>query len=150
MWHWPQKKSFRSHNIFNPSSASYFQLEHYPILSLRCSCTSQSTAKPQLWLSLAQLSPSLFLAFLRPRLNFSYFRDRDWDRDLDESQNWDFSRLRPRLFHYDFWYSAKGEISTCCGKLKFIPRQVFFLNTQELEFDYEASDSKSRQNNNKQ
>ena len=33
---------------------------------------------------------------LRPRLKFSYFRDRD----LDESQNRDFSR--PRLFHYDF------------------------------------------------
>ena len=26
--------------------------------------------------------------------------------------------------------------------------QIFLLNTQEIEFDYKASDSKSRQNNN--
>ena len=63
MWHWPQKQSFQSPNIFNPSSASYFQFEDYPILSLSCSYSSQSTSKPQLWLSLAQLSPGLLWAF---------------------------------------------------------------------------------------
>ena len=78
-----------------------------------------------------------FLGFSRPRLwryFFSYFFEtetetelfiisRPWLR-LGWVSEWDFSRLRPRLFHYGFWYGAYGEISTRCSKLKFIPRQL--------------------------
>ena len=116
MWHWPQKQSFQSPNIFNPSSASYLQLEHYPILSLIWSYSSQSTSKPQLWLSLAQLSPSLFCIFFF--LSFALL--------LDYLRVYKYSDIRilARVYHFICWLSSGQYQYLFFAKLNIAPTQL--------------------------
>ena len=86
MWHWPQKQSFQSANIFNPSSASYFQLEHYSIPFYPWAADILANLHPNLsydwaWLSSA---PACLFYLNNKQKKYSYMM-------YDTSNNFEFN-----------------------------------------------------------
>ena len=98
----------------------------YDFLSLKYETETQNFG-----ISRLRLWQDFFLAFFRPRLNFSYFGDRD----LNESQNRDYAK--PRLFH-NYNIFLLRQICPVCWQLRLIstlnnqPGWIFFRPSMTL------------------